>query len=61
VQPGVCYRLYPRPLHEALEPYGVPELQRVPLEELCLQILHLGLGGECSAGEARAYHCVGWG
>jgi len=44
VRPGVCYRLYPRPLYSALPAYGVPELQRVPLEELCLQILHLGLG-----------------
>jgi HrpA-like RNA helicase len=46
VQPGTCYRLYPRALYAShLPPYNTPELQRVPLEELALQILHLELGG----------------
>ncbi|KAL6748185.1 hypothetical protein V8C86DRAFT_1189284, partial [Haematococcus lacustris] len=45
VQPGVCYRLYPRLFwqhHMAL--HDVPEVQRMPLEEVCLQILNMELG-----------------
>ncbi|KAL6758538.1 hypothetical protein V8C86DRAFT_1468919 [Haematococcus lacustris] len=45
VQPGVCYRLYPRLFwqhHMAL--HDVPEVQRMPLEEVCLQILNMEMG-----------------
>lgn len=45
VRPGICYHLFPKPMFDdhMLE-YQVPELQRTPLEELCLQIKSLGLG-----------------
>lgn len=52
VRPGVCLRLYPRPfMAVAMAPQDVPELQRIALEEVCLQVLALGLGG------ARARVC----
>ncbi|KAL2610736.1 hypothetical protein R1flu_029309 [Riccia fluitans] len=38
VQPGVCYRLYTRATYQAMQEHQIPEMQRVPLEELCLQI-----------------------
>eukprot|EP00850_Spirogloea_muscicola_P021523 SM000252S09075 [mRNA] locus=s252:79854:86589:- [translate_table: standard] len=44
VQPGVCYRLYPRVLHDALPKFQTPEMLRTPLQELCLQIKDLQLG-----------------
>ncbi|KAK9789768.1 hypothetical protein WJX73_007283 [Symbiochloris irregularis] len=45
VQPGTCFRLYPRRLHdEAFEDHAAPELLRVPLEGLCLQVKGLQLG-----------------
>ncbi|KAL6758533.1 P-loop containing nucleoside triphosphate hydrolase protein [Haematococcus lacustris] len=45
VQPGVCYRLYPRLFWQHhMVAHGVPELQRIPLEEVCMQVLSLELG-----------------
>ena len=44
VRDGVCFHLYTRPRYAALDPYTTPEIKRIPLEELCLQILLLGLG-----------------
>jgi len=44
-QAGKCYHLFPRRLHESMEEYQMPELLRTPLEELCLQIKSLQLGG----------------
>ncbi|KAG6555589.1 hypothetical protein Mapa_002824 [Marchantia paleacea] len=38
VQPGICYRLYTRGTYQAMLEHQIPEMQRVPLEELCLQI-----------------------
>ncbi|KAL3690709.1 hypothetical protein R1sor_004360 [Riccia sorocarpa] len=38
VQPGVCYRLYTRAIYQTMREHQIPEMQRVPLEELCLQI-----------------------
>ncbi|CAM6094943.1 unnamed protein product [Calypogeia fissa] len=38
VQPGVCFRLYTCATHQAMLEHQIPEMQRVPLEELCLQI-----------------------
>ncbi|KAL6758516.1 hypothetical protein V8C86DRAFT_1787722, partial [Haematococcus lacustris] len=50
VQPGMCYRLYPRLFWQHhMAAHDVPELQRTPLEEVCLQVLNLELGGECSS------------
>jgi ATP-dependent RNA helicase DHX36 len=44
VQPGVCYRLYPKMIHEAMLDYQLPEILRTPLQELCLHIKSLQLG-----------------
>lgn len=44
VQPGVCYRLYPKLVHEAMLQYQSPEILRTPLQELCLNIKSLQLG-----------------
>jgi ATP-dependent RNA helicase DHX29 len=45
VKPGICFSLYTRYRFEKLmRPYQVPEMLRMPLVELCLQIKLLGLG-----------------
>ncbi|KAL7133628.1 hypothetical protein ABFS83_12G154800 [Erythranthe nasuta] len=44
VQPGVCYRLYPKMIHDAMPQYQLPEMLRTPLQELCLHIKSLDLG-----------------
>lgn len=44
VQPGVCYRLYPKMIHDAMLQYQLPEILRTPLQELCLHIKNLQLG-----------------
>ncbi|GER32891.1 RNA helicase family protein [Striga asiatica] len=44
VQPGECYHLYPRCVHDAFADYQLPELLRTPLQSLCLQIKSLDLG-----------------
>ncbi|XP_046484972.1 probable ATP-dependent RNA helicase DHX34 [Neodiprion pinetum] len=41
--PGVCYRLYSEEEYTALEKYSTPELQRVPLDSLLLQMVAMGL------------------
>ncbi|KAH6756762.1 RNA helicase family protein [Perilla frutescens var. hirtella] len=43
VQPGECYHLYPRCVHDAFADYQMPELLRTPLQSLCLQIKSLQL------------------
>ncbi|KAL3646913.1 hypothetical protein CASFOL_009457 [Castilleja foliolosa] len=45
VQPGFCYRLYPKLIHDAMPQYQLPEMLRTPLQELCLHIKSLQLGG----------------
>jgi HrpA-like RNA helicase len=48
VRSGKCYSLFTRDCHETrMPPFQVPEIMRVPLEELVLQIhlLHLGTAG----------------
>ncbi|CAO2821942.1 unnamed protein product [Amaranthus hypochondriacus] len=45
VQPGDCYHLYPKCVHDAFSDYQLPELLRTPLQSLCLQIKSLQLGG----------------
>ncbi|XP_050381140.1 DExH-box ATP-dependent RNA helicase DExH6-like [Argentina anserina] len=37
-QPGICYHLYPRLRAASLSDYQVPEIRRMPIEELCLQV-----------------------
>ncbi|KAE8125212.1 hypothetical protein FH972_020045 [Carpinus fangiana] len=44
VQPGICYRLYPKMIHDAMLQYQLPEILRTPLQELCLNIKSLQLG-----------------
>eukprot|EP00053_Salpingoeca_punica_P019408 m.196144 g.196144 ORF g.196144 m.196144 type:complete len:1140 (+) comp17646_c0_seq1:67-3486(+) len=44
VQPGHCYRIYTRFHYDSMAEYQMPEMQRTPLEELCLQIKLLNLG-----------------
>ncbi|XP_060821777.1 probable ATP-dependent RNA helicase DHX34 [Bombus pascuorum] len=41
--PGVCYRLYSEEEYMSLEKYSTPELQRVPLDSLLLQMIAMGL------------------
>ncbi|CAI9565361.1 unnamed protein product [Staurois parvus] len=45
VKPGFCYHLYNRLRDSLLDDYQLPEIARTPLEELCLQIKILKLGG----------------
>jgi ATP-dependent RNA helicase DHX29 len=50
VAPGVCFRLFSRYTHDAvMDEFAVPELQRTPLEELCLQVRANGLAPSCRA------------
>ncbi|KAL5009672.1 hypothetical protein ScPMuIL_011977 [Solemya velum] len=44
VREGYCFRIYTKQLYDSLKPYTIPELLRVPLEELCLQIMKCGYG-----------------
>lgn len=44
MQPGVCYRLYPKLIYDAMPQYQLPEILRTPLQELCLQIKSLQFG-----------------
>ncbi|KAL3515702.1 hypothetical protein ACH5RR_022604 [Cinchona calisaya] len=45
VKPGICFCLYTRHRYEKLmRPYQIPEMLRMPLVELCLQIKLLSLG-----------------
>lgn len=39
VQPGICFRLYSEALYNTLPEHWQPEMQRMPLESLCLHIL----------------------
>ncbi|XP_037450791.1 DExH-box ATP-dependent RNA helicase DExH1-like isoform X1 [Triticum dicoccoides] len=48
VQPGVCYRLYPKVIHAAMPQFQLPEILRTPLQELCLTIKSLQLGAVAS-------------
>ena len=39
VRPGTCYKLYSRYLEKKyMPPHAIPEIQRVPLEQLCLTL-----------------------
>ncbi|KAK2151742.1 hypothetical protein LSH36_353g09030 [Paralvinella palmiformis] len=44
VREGVCFRLYTHRQYEHFQSYSVPEILRVPLEELCLHIMKCELG-----------------
>ncbi|CAA0838996.1 RNA helicase family protein [Striga hermonthica] len=46
VKPGICFCLYTRCRYEKLmRSYQIPEMMRMPLVELCLQVKLLSLGG----------------
>ncbi|XP_072264096.1 ATP-dependent DNA/RNA helicase DHX36 [Pyxicephalus adspersus] len=45
VKPGFCYHLYNSLRESLLDDYQLPEVVRTPLEELCLHIKILKLGG----------------
>uniref|UniRef100_A0A673C3Y7 ATP-dependent RNA helicase DHX29 n=1 Tax=Sphaeramia orbicularis TaxID=375764 RepID=A0A673C3Y7_9TELE len=44
VQNGFCFRLYPKFRFDAFMDYSIPEILRVPLEELCLHIMKCQYG-----------------
>lgn len=41
--PGICYRLYTQSDYDAFQEYSTPEIQRVPLDNLLLQMISMGL------------------
>lgn len=43
VREGYCFRLFTRPMYDRLAKHSIPEILRIPLEELCLHILVLAL------------------
>ena len=45
VRPGECYRLYSTSRYNSFAEYQLPEMQRSPLEELCLQVRVLAESG----------------
>ena len=45
VTAGACIRVYPRDMFAMMNVHTLPEIQRTPLEQLCLQIKLLKLGG----------------
>lgn len=44
VREGFCFRLYPKFRFESFIDYSIPEILRVPLEELCLHIMKCEYG-----------------
>lgn len=40
-QPGICYHLFSKIRAASLPDFQVPEIKRMPIEELCLQVLNL--------------------
>ncbi|KAM9801429.1 putative ATP-dependent RNA helicase DHX34 [Neosynchiropus ocellatus] len=46
--PGVCYRLYAESDYDAFSPYPVPEIHRVALDSLVLQMKSMSLGDPLS-------------
>ncbi|XP_057674377.1 ATP-dependent RNA helicase DHX29 isoform X2 [Corythoichthys intestinalis] len=44
VRNGFCFRLYPKYRFDAFMEYSIPEILRVPLEELCLHIMKCEYG-----------------
>lgn len=58
--PGICYRLYAESDYDAFAPYLVPEIQRVALDALILQVGKPGsiAGGLLQERESRKRHLV---
>uniref|UniRef100_A0A4W5MZU0 ATP-dependent RNA helicase DHX29 n=1 Tax=Hucho hucho TaxID=62062 RepID=A0A4W5MZU0_9TELE len=51
VRDGFCFRLYPKFRFQAFMDYSIPEILRVPLEELCLHIM------KCEYGSPEEFLC----
>uniref|UniRef100_A0A8C2CR89 ATP-dependent RNA helicase DHX29 n=1 Tax=Cyprinus carpio TaxID=7962 RepID=A0A8C2CR89_CYPCA len=51
VQEGFCFRLYPKFRFKSFIDYSIPEILRVPLEELCLHIM------KCEYGSPEDFLC----
>ncbi|CAJ1447178.1 unnamed protein product [Effrenium voratum] len=54
VQPGVCLRLLPERYLERLEAISPPEMQRVPLENVYLQVCASGIGEKGISDQSEA-------
>jgi len=54
VRPGIAYHLFSSKRHTAMAEFAVPELLRVPLEELCLQIKLLHAQGSIPPPTVRS-------
>ncbi|XP_056592999.1 ATP-dependent RNA helicase DHX29 isoform X2 [Triplophysa dalaica] len=51
VREGFCFRLYPKFRFDSFIDYSIPEILRVPLEELCLHIM------KCEYGSPESFLC----
>lgn len=56
--PGVCYRLYAESDYDAFAPYPVPEIRRVALDALVLQVKEPG-GVWVGCGWEQLHHRAG--
>ena len=56
VRPGTCYRLYSQRALESWPADTVPEIARVPLEQLCLQVCGAGGNARFSYGADANMH-----
>lgn len=41
--PGVCYRIFSESEYDEFQAYSTPEIQRVPLDSLLLQMISIGI------------------
>lgn len=59
-QPGICYHLYSKLRAASLPDFQVPEIKRMPIEELCLQVpsLFLFLGVKIYSLYPHLMQCV---
>ncbi|KAH3725266.1 hypothetical protein DPMN_051100, partial [Dreissena polymorpha] len=44
VREGICFRMFTKRMYDDMKAYTIPELLRVPLEELCLHIMKCNYG-----------------
>uniref|UniRef100_A0A673N1D7 ATP-dependent RNA helicase DHX29 n=1 Tax=Sinocyclocheilus rhinocerous TaxID=307959 RepID=A0A673N1D7_9TELE len=56
VREGFCFRLYPKFRYNSFIDYSIPEILRVPLEELCLHIM-LSTNFKCEYGSPEDFLC----
>ena len=55
---GVCFHLYSKTRSSGLSEYQLPELQRSPLDELSLQVMHLQTDSTAAALRIGTGACV---